>query len=295
MKLAIVTCQNLPHGVDEDAALFSALTKLGIGFEIRAWDAAVDWNQYDACLLRTVWDYHEHLDAFNEWLVNAAQVTEIINPIEVIQWNQNKRYLAELAEFGVTIAPTTWLESDDSFNLAQWAQNNQTAQFFLKPVVGADSSGTLKFNNDEPGITMAEKHLEQWLPQSAMMLQPFLSEVENFGETSAIYFNGSFSHAVRKIPVKGDYRVQDTFGALDVKYQPNAIEMALSKACLDFLAVKFKGVMYARFDFLHDTQGCVYLNEAELIEPSLFFKHSPQGATNFAQSIKDHLSVKDLS
>ena len=48
-----------------------------------------------------------------------------------------------------------------------------------------------------------------------MMLQPYLETVETEGELSALYFDGVFSHGVRKIPVPGDYRVQDDFGASD--------------------------------------------------------------------------------
>ena len=36
-----------------------------------------------------------------------------------------------------------------------------------------------------------------------------LERVERDGEVSAIYFDGAFSHGVRKVPVAGDYRVQD--------------------------------------------------------------------------------------
>ena len=51
-----------------------------------------------------------------------------------------------------------------------------------------------------------------------MMLQPYLETVETEGELSALYFDGVFSHGVRKIPVPGDYRVQDDFGASDEPY-----------------------------------------------------------------------------
>ncbi len=291
MKLAIITCSKLPQGVADDQPLLSSLSHLGIDTQVVVWDAAVDWSSFDACLLRSVWDYHERLNAFNQWLDHTAEVTRILNPPKVIKWNQNKRYLRDLSAFGVLTIPTTWITHAQAFNLKQWSHNHPAQQtYFLKPVVGADSSGTLRFTHDDQGLARAQQHLDQWLPEMDMMLQPYLSQVEKFGETSAIYFGGQLSHAVRKIPVAGDYRVQDTFGAADVAYQLSATEKAQSQACLQYLEQNHPEVLYARFDFLHDEAGHVYLNEAELIEPSLFFNHSETAADLFAQMILSFLS-----
>ena len=171
-----------------------------------------------------------------------------------------------------------------------WLEDNPASHYFLKPLVGADSAGTLKFSPDQAGLVMAGQHLQSWLPKGGMMLQPFIESVQRFGETSAIYFAGNLSHAVRKIPQSGDYRVQDTFGATDVSYELTPGEMALCKACLHHLNQKFGDLPYARFDFLHDDQGDVFLNEAELIEPSLFFNHGgDRAAHNMATAIRDYL------
>ena len=290
MKLAIISCEKLPNGVEDDQTFFRELVNKGFEVEICVWNKEVDWSQYNACLLRSVWDYHEQIDGFTQWLNETSKTTTILNAKDVIFWNLNKNYLAELENFGIAIAPTIWLSQNQPFDLSQCCHQQPSSQFFLKPVVGADSSGTLRFKNTAEGIVQAKKHLIEWLPKVDMMLQPYLRTVETFGETSAIYFAGSLSHAVRKIPLNGDYRVQDTFGAQDIAYKLNAAEMALAKASLDYLQDKFGDILYARFDFLHDEHGNVFLNEAELIEPSLFFNHKTTAATKFAQDILDLLS-----
>jgi len=295
MKLAIITCQKLPKGVTDDQVLLTALNELEIKTETLAWNADVQWSKFDACLLRSVWDYHESPKQFSTWLTTTSLQTPIINSKNIILWNQNKSYLKDLADFGITIAPTLWLQKERTESIKQLIQSMPTKQYLLKPNIGADSSGTLRFENNQQGLKQAQRHLNEWLPHVDMMLQPYLPAVETFGETSAIYFNGSFSHAVRKIPQNGDYRVQDTFGAKDVIYQPNAAEMALSKACVNYIKNRFEQVMYARFDFLHDANGTVFLNEAELIEPSLFFNHAPQSARLFAQHIHQFLSHLNTS
>ena len=52
------------------------------------------------------------------------------------------------------------------------------------------------------------------------MLQPYYSSVETEGEFSLIFFNGQWSHGVQKVPVSGDYRVQDDYGARDYPWTP---------------------------------------------------------------------------
>ncbi len=289
MKLAIITCKRLPQGVKEDRPLFDALEQHNIEFQVHAWDAAVNWSQYDACLLRSVWDYHQRTAEFNNWLGSTSLQTQIINSPEVVMWNQNKKYLAELTEFGITTASTIWLSQNQPFDLSSYLQQQSTTTFFLKPVIGADSSDTLRFKNNSVGIKQAQKQLDQLLPHQEMMLQPYLRSVETFGETSAIYFAGNLSHAVRKIPVQGDYRVQDTFGASDISYSLHPVEMSLSTACMQFLTNKFGEILYARFDFLHGDDGSIYLNEAELIEPSLFLHHKADAASQLVQALQRHV------
>ncbi|MCB1583211.1 MAG: hypothetical protein KDI92_09120 [Xanthomonadales bacterium] len=295
MKISIITSSKLPQGAKEDQPLFTALQQQNIDFDICIWDKPTEWQKYTVCLMRTVWDYHEKIHDFNQWLNLVSTRTKVLNRADIIKWNQNKLYLKELADFGITIAPTVWLNKsklidyDKVFNAltSEWA--------FLKPVIGADSAGTLRFKNDPKGIAMAQKHLSNWLNRYDMMLQPYLKTVETFGETSVIYINGQFTHGIRKIPQSGDYRVQDTFGASDVVYEPNAAELSLSKACLQYITHKFELPLYARFDFLHDERGAVYLNEAELLEPSLFFHHCPIAATNMAQALATYCSYSVIT
>lgn len=286
MKLAIITCKEHPKGVAEDRPLFQSLKQNNISYDIHAWDAEIDWSFYDIALLRSVWDYHQRINEFNVWLTTTAKKTQIINSPDIVLWNQSKKYLAELNDFGIPIAPTTWLSKNQSADLSSLIKQGTATTYFLKPVVGADSSDTMRFNNNPIDIGKAQIHLENLLPKQAMMLQPYLKMVETFGETSAIYFSGKLSHAIRKIPVSGDYRVQDTFGASDITYDLNPTEIELSEACLKFLSNKFGELLYARFDFLHGEDESVYLNEVELIEPSLFFQHHEAAAANLVQSLQ---------
>lgn len=110
------------------------------------------------------------------------------------------------------------------------------------------------------------------------MLQPYLTTVESFGEVSLLYIDGMLSHSVRKVPVEGDYRVQDDYGASDEIFEPSAALRALGDqiiktACM--INPEAGSLLYARLDFLCTASGAFVLNELEVIEPSMFFRHSP--------------------
>ena len=55
------------------------------------------------------------------------------------------------------------------------------------------------------------------------IFQPYLETVETTGEWSSIHFGSELSHCVQKVPVAGDYRVQDDFGASDRFVDPSEV------------------------------------------------------------------------
>ena len=125
-----------------------------------------------------------------------------------------------------------------------------------------------------------------------MIFQPYISTVEEEGEVSLIYFGNRFSHAVQKIPVKGDYRVQDDYGASDRPFVHISKELfALSDKILKNIP---KDLVYVRLDYLNlggfETNDWV-INEVECIEPSLFFRHSSEAAKKFVKALQEHLGA----
>ena len=58
-----------------------------------------------------------------------------------------------------------------------------------------------------------------------MLFQVFLSDIKIFGEISLILIDGEYTHAVRKIAKKGDFRVQDDFGGTVYDYMPTKEEI----------------------------------------------------------------------
>ncbi|MDX1433994.1 MAG: transporter substrate-binding domain-containing protein, partial [Gammaproteobacteria bacterium] len=54
------------------------------------------------------------------------------------------------------------------------------------------------------------------------VIQPFIASIVDEGEYSMFYFSNEFSHAIRKTPKQGDFRVQEEYGAEIVAFVGNA-------------------------------------------------------------------------
>ncbi len=275
-RVAIASCKDLPDWELDDQPFFQTLTEYGVEYEILPWDSAVDWSQYEACLIRTTWDYQERFEEFIQWLDTVSQQTTLLNSKAVMLWNSHKSYLKDLETAGITIAPSHWLMGGGEYGVQSIMQQRGWTEGFIKPLIGANARECCRFAVTAEGISQAQAHIDRLTPNEDLVLQPYLKSVEEFGETSGIFFAGEFSHGTRKVPVKGDFRVQDDYGAKDYPYQLNDQELKLAKQALTWVNEKFGALLYARLDFLHGEDGEVYLNEMELIEPSLFFRHGGQ-------------------
>ena len=288
MRIALATCSNLPSFEVDDRPLIDALEARGAEVHRPSWDdRAVDWRAMDACLIRTTWDYMDRCDEFVAWAERAASLTKLFNSSAVVRWNTDKRYLRELEEDGVACVPTLWLDRGTAPDVGAMARERGWDRAFLKPTVGASASGTFRFETDAAGVGAATEHLAELLPEQSFMLQPYLHSVETAGELSAVIVDGQLTHGVRKVPVKGDYRVQDDYGATDELFEFAPDESALSHRIVDLASERLgeRGLLYARVDYLRSEDGELLLNELELVEPSMFFRHAPEAAAALATSL----------
>ena len=111
--IALVTVQ-AARATDEDLApLESALQQAGAQVSIVDWDdSEVDWSQFDLTVLRSCWDYTERYVEFLIWAERISHLTRLLNPFEVVRWNTDKHYLAELGRAGIAIVPSRFIEPD---------------------------------------------------------------------------------------------------------------------------------------------------------------------------------------
>lgn len=288
-RIALVTVA-AARALDEDLApLASALREAGADVAIVDWDdAAFDWGGVDAAVLRSPWDYTDRPADFLAWATRAAARTRLLNPPDVLHWNTDKHYLADLERAGVAIVPSRFVEpgADARDALADFLAAHECAEFVIKPCIGAGSRDAQRHANDARDA--AQAHLARLLAAGrSALLQPYLDRVDEQGETALVHFDGEYSHAIRKGPLlhKGEGSTEALFAAEDIRARtPSDAEHALARRTL--AAIPFPGPLaYARVDLIHDADGSPRLLELELAEPSLFFAHAPGSAACFAKAL----------
>jgi hypothetical protein len=121
---------------------------------------------------------------------------------------------------------------------------------------------------------------------SGVLVQPRLGAIERDGELSLIYFEGRFSHAVRKLPARGEIRVQSDFGGRVEPSHPSAELIALGERAISAAPDE---LAYARVDLVQGEHGKWQLMELEAIEPELFLEFGPDDGRAFGRAIANRL------
>jgi glutathione synthase/RimK-type ligase-like ATP-grasp enzyme len=278
VKVALVTSAGLTHPDPDLPQLVAEFSVLDVDADIVSWDAAVDWSGYTAAIIRSTWDYHRRLDEFDRWLTTVSEQTQLWNPADVIRWNLDKRYLADLQRKGLPIAPSQFVDGDDT----NWQEKllNFGSDIVVKPTVGAGSHGVRRFTGDaESAISYVSELLKTNLTP---LIQPYLNDIDTYGEVGIVTANGVLSHAFHKAAIldgepewSGDDHVVEVIS----EHLPSEQELALCQQVLSVLPP----TAYARIDMLPTSDGPV-VSEVELIEPSLFLEVDAGAARRIAEA-----------
>ncbi len=275
-RIVLVTGATMAKPDPETHLLVAALAEIGVEAVVAPWDSPEDWAAYPLVVVRTPWDYFRRLPEFLAWAARTSQLTAFVNPVSVIEWNSHKAYLRELAGKGIPTVPTLWLDRGAADGAARLAATGW-GEVVVKPAVSIGAIGALKAHATDPAC---QAHLAALLAEGDVLVQPFIESVAAQGEVSLIYFGGAFSHAIRKQPAAGDYRVQDMYGGTNHPYQPAADEVELATLALSATPAP---TTYARVDMVRLPDGRPAVMELELIEPELFLGVAPEAPARFAE------------
>lgn len=258
------------------ARMEEPLREAGARVEGRAWTEPGDLSRFDLILPLMVWGNHRAAD---RWIAAVkgweAAGLPIQNPPSVLIWNLDKLYLRRLAEAGAPVCPTVWLESGDPELVEAARRREGWDEAVIKPRRSASAYRTERLRAGKPA---------DFEPFDApAMLQPFLPAVGTTGEVSMIYFEGEFSHAVRKVAATGDFRVQPDYGGHVSRAEPDADEQAAAEAAL--AAIPEGRLLYARVDLVRDLENRPVVGELELLEPDLYLGHEPGAQARFAEAV----------
>lgn len=263
----------------------SALADLGVAVEPVRWrhSTGMDWSRFDLAVIRSPWDYPEHLAAFEAWLSTIEPRVPVLNDPDVIRWNLDKAYLTTLAAAGIPVVPTVLADTPDRVRdelVGLGAAGH--ARVVVKPNISAGSRDTGLFAVDDPGA--ADLAGQILASGRRVVIQPEIRSVATRGERGLVVIDGVFGHAIHKGPILapgggllgGRYTEQVT--AVVAEPAEVALAEAVVRACPGPLP------LYARIDLVATVDGPALL-EAELFEPSLFCDLVDGSAERFAAAI----------
>ncbi len=286
--IGFVTSAQDPDMTSDDRAAAAELKKLGIETVPVIWDQTAP-EGLDLLVLRSTWDYYGKASEFKSWLLRCRiQGVRLLNPPELALWNLNKEYLLELGGQGVAIPKTLYLKAGQLADLAETLRANHLNEAVIKPAVSM-----LGFDTWRTSLEAAPKHQSEFaklLGQKDVLVQEFLPGILSEGEISAIFFDGQFSHAVRKIPKRGEFRIHEEHGGSRISHPLAPSEIASIRSILEKAQAKTGSpLLYARVDCVRDGNRWV-LMEIELLDPALFMGYSPGAHERFARAIARRVS-----
>jgi hypothetical protein len=283
-RIALATCAALPDLDPDEQLLLEPLRELGVEAVPAIWtDVAIDWAAFDLVVIRSTWDYTERRAEFLAW---TRRVPNLVNPAPIVAWNTDKHYLSDLADAGVPVVPTTWLEPGATVDLPA------TGRHVLKPAVGAGSVDAAVFDlGSEEEAALAGAHADRLLAAGqTVMVQPYLDLIDRQGEAALIFTGDEFSHSVTKGAMLAGptEMVEGLYNAEVISPRiATPTEMTVARAALVATPGGTGQLAYARVDLVPGADGEPIVIELELTEPLLFMGKAPGSAERVARHLVD--------
>lgn len=264
---------------------------------IRAvWDYLDDfyaWNQWLSQFENVPLQNKEDLSPTNN-AYNGKPIIAVCNTVQLLSWNLDKQYLFDLEKNGINIPPTTLIQRGEELTMARLCQLRKrkieqykkdemkaTNMLLFKPCVSHSALNTFKMVLNDYSVDEVEKTTETCntfkslvacVKERSMLMQEYQHRITE-GEVSLIFVDGKFTHAVLKLPKKGDFRVHHEYGGTSNSYQPSPQHIQFGKKVLQACAsISRENIVptFARIDVITDNSGDLCLMELELLDPELW-------------------------
>lgn len=275
--IVLATAADDPAITPSDRLYADALERRGCRVTGAPWDGPREaFADADAVVLRSTWGYYRALDEFKAWTEATAASTRLFNSIGLVRWNLRKDYVEKLAAAGVRV-PRSFVVPCDALAIGRVFDETGWAQAVVKPASGASGHSVELLQR----TTLAEQiaGLASEARTAGVVVQEFLPEIAG-GELSLVYFDGVFSHAIRKRPPPGEFRTNSRYKPIRTAEVPPSDVTQQGAACLATLP---EIPLYARVDGVV-RDGVLIVIEVEVLEPALALDVDPPGAERFAEA-----------
>ena len=275
--IVLVTCAEWPELSPSDACLADAL-------RAEAHDVvAAPWNRqfapFDAArvvVIRSPWDYHAAPDAYLAWLARLDP-RRTFNPPALIRWNLSKAHILDLGSRGALI-PRSRVALAEPDAVAEALDALGLREAVIKPLIGASGFGVERVRRDDEhgALERARAHKAT----DRVLVQEFLPAIAD-GELAGVFFDGVFSHGLRRLPAPGEFRINWRYGG---RMEPAELRPAIIEQMREVLALVPERALYARVDGVV-IDGRFVLMEVEVNEPGLGLDLAPGSAERFARAL----------
>jgi glutathione synthase/RimK-type ligase-like ATP-grasp enzyme len=229
-----------------------------------------------AVIIRSSWDYHETPDRYRDWL-GRLDPGRTFNRPDLIAWNISKAHVLDLADKGVRI-PRTVEAAAEPAAVAAALRALAIDEGVIKPLIGASGFGVERVRRGEEADALARASARKKLDR--ILVQQFVREIEA-GEQAGVFFDGRFSHGLRRTAAPGEFRINTQYGG---RMEP----MRLAPEIVDQMRTVVRLLptlpLYGRVDgVVHGGEFVVM--EVEVNEPGLGLDLATDSADRFADAL----------
>ena len=265
LRVGLVSADEFVGKVTDDLLLQEAFLKSGVNASLISWrDNDVDYRDFDALLVTSMWGYQNHLEDLNDFFKDVKKSgVKIFNSLDIIQANYDKvKQLKILDKSRVshieTFATKIWDEDTE-----EKAMKKFDLPFVVKPSISGSGEGATLIN-DESDLAKVRGKLAKIAKEKALLVQPFVPEIRD-GELAVILVGGKIVSVVRRFPgvFQGKFHVQ----VEGVEYLDYELEQVVKKVKS---IPEYEDALYVRIDLVK--VGNEYkVMELEYFEPQLFY------------------------
>jgi glutathione synthase/RimK-type ligase-like ATP-grasp enzyme len=282
--IVLATCARRPEPSASDECLARALRARGHGVEAARWNGPfAPFAQAAAVVVRSTWDFHEAPERYRAWL-DRLPAGRTFNPPDLIRWNLSKAHVLELGARGARV-PRSRLTAATPAAVAEALATLQLGAAVLKPAIGASGFGVERVQRGAEAEALARARARK--PMDEVLVQEFVAGIEG-GELAGVFFEGVFSHGLRRTPAAGEFRVNAQYGG---RLDAAGIDEPVVRQMQAVLSLLPEPALYARVDGVAGAAGFT-LMEVEVNEPDLGLNLAPGAADRFADALLARLGSR---
>jgi glutathione synthase/RimK-type ligase-like ATP-grasp enzyme len=265
-----------------DACLAAALAARGWSAMAAPWNGPFEPFAHGPVVIRATWDYHEAPGDYVAWL-DRLPAGRTFNAPSLIRWNLAKTHVLDLARRGAPV-PRSVEATAEPAAVASAMTALGVRNAVIKPVVGASGFGVERVERGGEAEALARALARK--PTDRVLVQEFVAGITD-GELAGVFFDGVFSHGLRRLPAAGEFRINAQYGG---RMEPATLAPDVVAAMTAVVALLPARPLYARVDGVVDA-GRFVLIEVEVNEPGLGLDLVTGAAERFADTLIERLAA----